>query len=134
MNETEKKRICALRAEGMGYASIASALGVTKSQVSGYCRRAGIGKGEQRDQRGVCPNCGGAVEQARGRKPRRFCCGECRQAWWNAHPERVARRAVYEFDCAGCGKRFTAYGNSHRKYCSHACYIADRYGTERRHG
>ena len=27
------------------------------------------------------------------------------------------------------GSAFTAYGNSHRKYCCHECYIADRYLT-----
>ena len=29
--------------------------------------------------------------------------------------------------CARCGKPFTAYGNAGRKYCSHSCYIADRF-------
>lgn len=57
----------------------------------------------------------------------KFCSDNCRTAWWNAHPEKVNRRAVYHFTCAHCGKPFTAYGNAKRKYCSHACYIADRY-------
>lgn len=51
-----------------------------------------------------------------------------RQSWWNAHPELVNRKAVYEFTCAYCGKRFSAYGNAHRKYCCHDCYIEGRYG------
>lgn len=33
--------------------------------------------------------------------------------------------------CAHCGKPFTAYGNKERKYCSHNCYISDRFGEER---
>ena len=27
----------------------------------------------------------------------------------------------------GCGKPFTVYGNSKRKYCSHECYIRNRF-------
>lgn len=29
-----------------------------------------------------------------------------------------------------CKKKFTAYGNSNRKYCSHECCINDRFGGE----
>ena len=48
--------------------------------------------------------------------------------WWTEHPERIRQKAVYEFICAKCGRAFTAYGNKKRKYCSHECYIADRFG------
>lgn len=130
MEKTYKDRVAAMRAQGMGYSAIASALGLTKSQVSGYCRRAGIEKGSLPDRDGFCPQCGAPIEKREGRKPRRFCSDSCRQSWWNSHPELVRRRAVYEFACAGCGRAFTAYGNAHRKYCSHACYIAHRYGRE----
>ncbi len=128
MDMKQKERVVALRSRGMGYAAIAGTLGVTKSQVSGYCRRAGIAKGDTEEAPGTCPECGAAVEQHPGRKRRRFCSDACRRAWWNAHPEMVRRRAVYEFECACCGQPFTAYGNAGRKYCSHACYIADRFG------
>ena len=40
----------------------------------------------------------------------------------------VKRKAIYEYTCPTCGSAFTAYGNSHRKYCCHECYIADRFG------
>lgn len=36
----------------------------------------------------------------------------------------MKRKAVYTYTCPACGKEFTVYGNSHRKFCSHACYIA----------
>ena len=74
-----------------------------------------------------CLQCGALLTQTPGRKRVKFCSDNCRTAWWNAHPEKVNRRAVYHFTCAHCGKPFTAYGNAKRKYCSHACYIADRY-------
>ncbi len=35
-----------------------------------------------------------------------------------------------QFTCACCGRYFTAYGNNHRKYCSHGCYIAGRFGKK----
>ena len=40
----------------------------------------------------------------------------------------VKRKAIYEYTCPTCGSAFTAYGNRHRKYCCHECYIADRFG------
>ena len=30
--------------------------------------------------------------------------------------------------CENCGKEFHLYGDSRRKYCSHECYIKDRFG------
>ena len=49
--------------------------------------------------------------------------------WWNSHAEQVKRKALYPFKCAACGKEFTAYGNTHRRYCSHGCYCKDRFGS-----
>lgn len=128
MDRADKERVKSMRRRGMGYAAIASALGLTKSQVSGFCRRAQIAKGDEAEVEGVCPECGSPIDERRGCKPCRFCSDECRQAWWNSHPEMVRRRAIYEFTCAGCGEAFTAYGNSNRRYCSHPCYIRHRYG------
>ena len=31
--------------------------------------------------------------------------------------------------CKNCGVMFTVYGNKHRKYCCHECYINDRFGA-----
>lgn len=76
----------------------------------------------------TCKACGKPIVQRAGIKELKFCSGTCRQSWWNSHPEMVNRKAVYEFTCACCGKPFSAYGNAHRKYCSHACYIEGRYG------
>ena len=75
-----------------------------------------------------CDNCGAVIQQNTGRKPQRFCCSECRNQWWNEHPDQVNRKAYYEITCQHCGKITTVYGNKHRKYCSHECYIADRFG------
>nr|WP_297993491.1 hypothetical protein [uncultured Actinomyces sp.] len=50
-------------------------------------------------------------------------------SWWHTHPMMLERRAITTHTCAGCGATFEAYGNKHRKYCTHACYIRTRFGT-----
>lgn len=139
MTTDQKTKIAELRAVGFGYANIAHALGLTKNQVVSFCHRNGL-TGEKTTQApagkpdvGICRNCGKPIVQVPGRKQIKFCSDECCQNWWNAHPEAVTRRAgaIYSYTCACCGKSFTAYGNSHRKYCSHSCYIADRFGGNR---
>jgi endogenous inhibitor of DNA gyrase (YacG/DUF329 family) len=136
MTKDQKQKIAELRTAGFGYANIANALGLTKNQVVSFCHRNGL-SGEKAtaasdEKPGIqlCKNCGKPITQVPGRKTIKFCSDECCQSWWNTHPEAVTRRsaAIYSFTCAYCGQPFTAYGNRHRKYCSHACYIADRFG------
>jgi endogenous inhibitor of DNA gyrase (YacG/DUF329 family) len=81
------------------------------------------------DNASVCPQCGKNIAPVSGRKPKKFCSDECRVRWWNSHSGQVSRKALYSFKCASCGGDFTAYGNSNRRYCSHACYCADRFGN-----
>jgi endogenous inhibitor of DNA gyrase (YacG/DUF329 family) len=133
MNTEQKEQIRRLRKEGYGYASISHALGLTKSQVSAYCRRNNL-TGRLADPNDAntpgaayCQCCGKPLMQHPGRKEMKFCSDACRLKWWNSHPGDVNRKAFYTFTCACCGKTFTAYGNRHRKYCSHACYIQDRF-------
>ena len=75
----------------------------------------------------ACKCCGAPMIQIPGRKPRLFCSDACRTKWWNAHPELVKHRGDRQIICAHCGKVFGATENSTRKYCSHGCYIADRF-------
>ncbi len=134
MNGEQKKRISEYRQRGIAYAVIADRLGLTKDQVSSYCRRNGLagrlGTRQAEFPDNCCRNCGKKLEQTPGVKKRRFCCPECRVQWWNTHQDKVNRKAVYSFVCPHCGKEFTAYGNAGRKYCSHACYIANRFHHE----
>ena len=71
--------------------------------------------------------CASPVEQVPGHKKKIFCCKDCCVKWWNSHPDRVNRKAIYSFVCPTCGKEFTAYGNKGRKYCSHECYVRARF-------
>lgn len=130
MTDEQKKKITALRQEGMGYMAIARQMDISKDTVKSFCRRNGLA-GERapaaKKQIPKCKECGKPLRQAEGMKPRVFCCDGCRVKWWHEHPEQIRQRAVYSFTCACCGKPFTAYGNSRRKYCSHECYIRNRF-------
>lgn len=119
MTHTEKEEIKAHRVAGQSYAAIADALGLRKDQVSAFCRRY--------IQKDICLNCGKPLTQIKGRKPIKFCNAVCRTGWWNSHPSAVHQKAYYNFICKCCGKEFMAYGNTKRKYCSHVCYIQDRF-------
>lgn len=133
MTNLQKEQITTLREQGYGYATIAKAVGIKKDTVVAFCRKEGLTgiKAQSNDRitldAGFCLHCSSLLHQIPGRKKVKFCSDKCRTAWWNSHPEAVNRKAVYSFICTHCGKPFTAYGNAGRKYCSHACYIADRY-------
>ena len=129
MTDGQKEQVMLLRKEGCGYAVIAKRLDISRDTVKSFCRRNGLA-GEMADsaaEGGRCRACGKVLVQTEGMKRRVFCCGECRKKWWREHPEAIRQKAVYSFTCACCGKEFTAYGNSRRKYCSHECYIRNRF-------
>lgn len=138
MTDEQKMQITKLRADGYGYIRVAQMLGISENTVKSFCRRYNLtGKVATEVTRiqvpsddGIhkCRNCGIAVEQKPGRKEKKFCSDKCRMKWWNNNLDKVKRKAVYEFICPHCGKSFTVYGNSHRKYCSHECYVAERFG------
>lgn len=133
MTKEQQSRLRELRSQGYGYATIANAVGLSKDAVRSFCRSHNLAGTKSESNTRIelpaliCRQCGKEIIQTPGKKKMKFCSAECRQKWWNSHPEAVRRKAVYSFSCACCGKGFTAYGNSHRKYCSHGCYISDRF-------
>lgn len=136
MDGFQKEQIKNLRREGLSYAEIARQVNVSRDAVISFCRRNGLQEIKkpisvvENDAADVCRECGKPLVQADGMKRRVFCSKECRTKWWKEHPNRLNRKAVYQFTCPHCGKPFSAYGNSKRKYCSHACYISDRFGGD----
>lgn len=130
MTDEQKQQITTMRRDGAGYGKIAVILGISINTVKSFCRRHNL---VTKKTTSVCEQCGKPIEQNPGRKRKRFCCDACRNKWWNAHPELVKRKAVYTFTCLNCGKKFSVYGNSHRKFCSYACYVEYRFGGVR-HG
>ena len=133
MNNLQKDRISLLRNSGESYNSIADALGLSVNTVKSYCRRNKIKSStpvispRSLINQLFCKQCGNELPQIPNKKPLKFCCNECRVKWWNTHPDKVNKKAIYSFTCAYCKISFTAYGNSSRKYCSHECYINDRF-------
>lgn len=139
MTEGQKTQIMNLRRAGYGYVRIAQELEMSENTVKSFCRRNKVaGKVDAthimlppaKGGKHFCLCCGEEVEQNPGRKEKKFCSDRCRNRWWNSHLDRVERRANYEFVCLHCQNHFTAYGNAKRKYCSHECYIAHRFGGE----
>lgn len=138
MTEEQKTQITQLRTAGFGYFRVAQVLGISENTVKSYCRRNNlngtVAVKESKTQNPVddgihlCICCSLPVEQNPRRKEKKFCSDKCRMKWWNNNLDRVKHKAMYKFICPYCGKSFTVYGNSHRKYCSHECYVAARFG------
>lgn len=129
MNAEEKSTIRKLREEGFGYTEIAKKMHVSINTIKSYCKRNGLGGvATSKAEIFLCEFCAQLIKQNKGRKKKRFCSDLCRNAWWNKHTDLVKKHANYECVCLYCGKTFLSYGNSKRKYCSHTCYIKDRFG------
>lgn len=135
MTNEEKISVGKLRDKGYSYSKVALELGLSVNTIKAYCKRHGLGGvadalTKMKSDEKPCQCCGKPVSQSMGRKEKRFCSTYCRNKWWNAHLDQVNRKANYEFECAYCKSPFISYGNKNRKYCSHKCYIADRFGGE----
>lgn len=134
MTDTQKQHIKNLRIAGYGYKKIAQSLCLSVDTVKSYCRKNNLSgvmaniASYRVDGATYCKQCGAKLLQKPKQKPMLFCSKECRQIWWKTHPEMINKKAMYSYRCPHCNKDFIAYGNSHRKYCSHACYIAHRFG------
>ena len=122
MTKQEIETLNLMRSHDKSAANIAIALGLSVNTVRSYIRRH-----PPKDAVQVgCRQCGKPVMQHKGRKAKYFCSDRCRNAWWNAHPEKVQRKAYYRLTCQFCGKELVSYGNKNRKYCSRLCYADAR--------
>jgi len=133
MTDGQKQQIIRLRAAGDGYGRIAQKVGISVNTVKSFCRRNKIEEAPL-EQSAVfsgettyCENCGKEIRQIAKQKKKRFCCDKCRNDWWNSHLDLVKRKAIYDFKCPHCGKEFQIYGDKRRKYCSHECFLAERF-------
>ena len=133
MTDNQKAQIINLRAAGNGYGRIAQTLGISLNTVKSFCRRNDINGNKVPEPSVVltgettcCENCGREIQQIAKRKKRRFCCDKCRNAWWNSHLDQVSARRFMISD-ARIAAWVHIYGDKRRKYCSHECYIADRF-------
>jgi hypothetical protein len=120
VTEEQKQMIQAMREAGQTMPHIAAALGVSVNTVKSFCQRT-------RNSKDYCRNCGALLAQVPVGRNKIFCTDKCRYAWWDKNRDKMQRRAVYPVTCAGCGVKFESYGNKHRKYCSHPCYVRSRW-------
>lgn len=137
MNDMQKSKIINMRAEGFGYRLIAKELDISENTIKSFCRRNNLTRSDQivptsmpnhPIEKVLCKNCGKAVPQNDKRKKKQFCSDKCRMTWWNSHREEVHHKNIVTKVCPGCKNEFQVYGKTDRKYCSHACYITDRFG------
>ncbi|NEW66029.1 sigma-70 family RNA polymerase sigma factor [Carnobacteriaceae bacterium zg-84] len=124
---THKDDIIRLRRNGLGYKKIASLLAISVNTVKSVCRREGIEKVKVNDGH-RCKGCGEALIQKQGKKVKQFCSDTCRMKWWNKNLDKVNRKSYTTHTCKKCGESFKSYANKKRVYCSHQCYINDRFG------
>jgi len=132
MTDNHRDKIRRMRADGSSYSTIAAFLGISENTVKSFCRRNGLGSTvakpmEMPEDDNHCKNCGKHVVQVPKQKPKKFCSQECRLIWWNANRDKISQKAFYEFKCKYCSVPFKSYGNKHRLYCSHRCYVSYRY-------
>lgn len=141
MTELQRKQIINMRKNGKGYKTIATAVGMSRDAVRNFCKRnsmTGYGQAtalnteERIENNEICANCCTPIQQPAKGRHKKFCSDECRRDWWRKHPEEIKQKetAQYHLKCKYCGREFVSYGNKNRKYCSHYCYIHDRFYRE----
>ena len=138
VTELQKEKIRILRLQGFGYREISRCLELTRDEVRYCCKKMNLAgyreivihsEEETKPEDIVCKNCGADLEPPATGRRRHFCSEICRRKWWSQNRDKIRKGpdAIYGFTCKCCGKEFTAYGNPHRQYCSHECYISDRF-------
>lgn len=142
MTNEEKAQVMQMRSAGIGFARIARELGLSINTVKSFSRREHLQASPSLPDPAVAPvsdpghcgHCGKILIQKPQQKPRKYCSEQCRRNWWKENSSAgLKRKAYYIRNCVGCGREFMSYGNSRRKFCSHACYITSRYGGRRNH-
>ena len=127
MTDSERSLIVQLRGRGNSYKQIADVMGLSVNTIKTCCRRNFAGENMAEDER-ACEMCGVVFKTTKKKPTRRFCSDKCRMNWWAANRANIKKKAFYSFTCQQCGKRFQAYGNDHRKFCSVGCYADYRRG------
>jgi endogenous inhibitor of DNA gyrase (YacG/DUF329 family) len=136
MTPEEKVKVLQMRQEGLKPNQIAADLGLSMNTVKSFYRRHALNsvnheKPIDRTTGTSCKQCAKPLKQNLKSKPKKFCSDRCRREWWKANAAGSSnRKAFYQLTCSCCGKAFTSYGNNKRKYCSHRCYISDRFNGD----
>lgn len=136
MTDAQAAQIKELRMQGEGYRAIGAAAGLSRDIVRNYCKANGmdgyakatlLNLQERLEDGKACVCCGKKITQQENGRPRKFCSDECRRTWWKLHPKAAQRKHIRTVICAYCKKQFEINGSREQKYCSHNCYIKDRF-------
>lgn len=121
MNNMQRAAIIKRRGRGEPISKIAKTLGLNVNTVKSFCRRQNITVQIEMKNVGTCDNCDEVLPSYQGGRRRRFCSDDCRQKYWSKHKKKYRTEHI----CPACGVVFRARNN--RKYCSHSCYIQNRF-------
>lgn len=130
MTGSQKELVEKMRFLGYGYRSIANRLGLKRDTVRNYCKSKGLDGREDKFVEvpkadiSVCICCEVPLVNAPKGTRKKYCSPQCKRMWEAIHP-----RENYTHQCIKCGKRFNSVSKT-QKYCSHDCYIKDRFYRE----
>ncbi|MEG0848206.1 MAG: RNA polymerase subunit sigma-70 [Niameybacter sp.] len=138
MTQEQKEKIKELRLEGLGYKEIATVVGLSRDGVRSFCKWhelsghgcvVALNIAEKKQKNMLCLQCEKPLKHRSRGRTRKFCSDLCRRSWWVQHQEAANKKekSIYNYTCLWCAQSFKAYGNRHRKYCSHSCYVKHRY-------
>lgn len=116
MTKQEKDQVIALQQTGYGSLRVAQQLGLPINTVKSFFRRHPFSK-----ETTLCEACGKEFIQPPHKKKQRFCCEDCRRAWWKKHPECITRKTTFSRVCDVCGQPFQSPRPTAR-FCCRACY------------
>ena len=119
MTNQQRDQILTMKARGYGYKKIAKELDISENTIKSVLRR--------KSDEPRCKNCGEVLHNTSGHRQKVFCCGKCRYAYWRKNS---SSKGTVKSICLKCEAEFSDYSYRRRKYCSHSCYIADRYKGE----
>jgi len=130
MKYEQQEKIIELRKMGIGYRSIATAMGLSRDKVRNFCKAQGLDgyavevkkkKVEESASRERCKNCGNRINlKPISGRPRTYCSQDCKREWEDAHPP------IHQYVCYYCGKEFESR-STNSTFCSHKCYIRNRF-------
>lgn len=131
MTDLQKQQITEMRESGIGYGQIAITLQISESAVKSFCRRHLNVKQPlvitETLHADCCKRCGEKLINTPGHRQKTFCSSSCQQKYWWKNRALMQHPSFVTNTCPVCGQIFSDYAGHKRKYCSHACYITDRY-------
>lgn len=133
MNDIQMEQIRQLSTEGYGYTKIARMLSLPGNTVKSFCRRKRLVRGSlatgNKPGQSFCKMCG--KELPINNRHKKFCSAACRRSYWKENQDKINRRSMVTRICPVCHREYRYYKKKEQKYCSHACYIAARYTSNK---